>query len=113
MSISSDIRLKEKIVKNLNKYKKDLFDDGGDISAINGYVADMQEEFSQLIVSDNRSHIVSSLSEYREPSQHSDSDLETADNYMDREISALQREIAALRRALEAARRAREALSGN
>ena len=113
MSISSDIRLKEKIVKNLNKYKKDLFDDGGDISAINGYVADMQEEFSQLIVSDNRAHIVSSLSEYREPSQHSDSDLENADNYMDREISALQREIAALRRALEAARRARQALSGN
>ncbi len=113
MSISSDIRSKERAIKNLEKYKRDLTDDTGDITAINRLVGDLQSDFQSAVVADNTRSVVDKINNLIEPYQSSDSDITTAEGYIDTEISALRREIAALERALEAARSAKAALNGN
>lgn len=113
MSISSDIRKKERAIDKLQKYRKDLLDDGSDISSINRLVSELQSDFQKFVVSDNTNGIVSKIGTYTEVYQSNDNDLDRAVGYIDSEIAALRREIAALERALEAARAAKEALSGN
>jgi len=112
MSISSDIRQKERNISNLQKYKSDLTDDSSDIAAINRLVVQMQEDFQNFIVSDNTRNVVEKIGSLLEPFQSSDSDLNYACNYIDSEISKLRKEIAALERALEAAARAKTAIEG-
>lgn len=112
MSISSDIRKKEKDIAELTKHKKDLTDDSSDISSINKLVNELQEDLQKFIVSDNTRSIVDKISNCTEPYQGNDSDLKQSCNYIDSEISALRREIAALERAREAAAKAKAAISG-
>jgi len=112
MSIKSDIRQKERDISNLQKYKKDLTDDTSDITEINKLVVQMQEDFQNFIVSDNTRNVVEKIGDLLEPYQSSDSDLNSACNYIDSEISKLRSDIAALERALEATARAKAALEG-
>jgi len=112
MSISSDIRQKERNISNLQKYKSDLKDDSSEIAAINRLVAQMQEDFQNFIISDNTRNVVEKIGNLLEPYQSSDSDINSACSYIDSEISKLRSEIAALERALEAAARAKAALEG-
>jgi len=112
VSISSDIRSKEKQISNLEKYKRDLSDDSSDITSINRLVSELQGDFQKFIVSDNTRAVVDEIGGYLEPYQSSDRDLTQACSYIDSEIYKLQREIAALERALEAAAKAKTALEG-
>lgn len=113
MSISSDIRKKERAIDKLQKYRKDLMDDSSEISSINRLVSELQNDFQKFVVSDNINGIVSKIGTYKEVYQNNDNDLDRAVGYIDSEISALRREIAALERALAAARAGKETLSGN
>ncbi|HHW47058.1 MAG TPA: hypothetical protein GXX14_00360 [Clostridiaceae bacterium] len=113
MSISSEIRRKERAISDLRKCKGDLSDDSSDITSINRLVSELQGDFQRFIVSDNTRTVVDKIGEYLEPYQSSDSDLTQACSYIDSEIYKLQREIDALERALEAAARAKTAIDGN
>ena len=112
MSISSDIRQKERYIRDLSRYKSDLTDDSSDITRINRLVAQLQEDLQRCISSDNINTVVDKIGDYLEPYQSRDHDLNRACGYIDNEITSLNREIASLERALEELTRARAAIGG-
>jgi len=112
MSISSDIRKKENDITKLNQQKRDLMDDGGDISGINRKIAELQEDFQKFLTSNHTGTIVNKIGELVEPLQSNDGNLQRSCEYIDTEINALQREIRALEQAREAARKAKDTLTG-
>jgi len=77
----------------LQRYHKDLSDDSGDISKLNRQVGELIDECNDLIRCSASRSIEDRLGRLREPSQDSDSQLNSARNYIQLEINALDRDI--------------------
>lgn len=79
---------------------------------INRNIDNLQDEFNDLVNSNNISGIINKMSRMIEPSLESDNDICDASNYLKREIAALEREIKAEEKLKKATAEAKAALNG-
>lgn len=105
MSRKSDLR-------KLKRYEQELFDGTSDVNYINRNIDNLQDEFNDLVNSNNISGIINKMSRMIEPSLESDNDICDASNYLKREIAALEREIKAEEKLKKATAEAKAVLNG-